>query len=71
MVRINGLGRDESVTALIRRNSDRMPPRLNICSIDVLDDTRYSEVVDASRGFVFWMSLQHSVRNFGSHQVIA
>src|SRR6266700_4381617 len=71
MFRINGLGRDESVTALIRRNSDRTPPRLKICSIDIMDDARYSEVIDAARRFVFLVSFQYSIRNFGSQQVMA
>src|SRR6266567_1604728 len=71
MFRINGLGRDESVTALIRRNSDRTPPRLKICSIDIMDDARYSEVIDAARRFVFLVRFQYSLRNFGSQQVMA
>jgi hypothetical protein len=32
---------------LVCQNGDRMPPRLNSCSIDVLNDTRYSKVIDA------------------------
>jgi hypothetical protein len=48
-----------------------MPPRLKICSVDILDDARYREVVDAPRRFVFWLPFQHSIRNFGSEQVMA
>jgi hypothetical protein len=47
-----------------------MPPRLKICSVDILDDARYGEVVDAARRFIFWLSFQHSIRNFGSEQVM-
>jgi hypothetical protein len=47
-----------------------MPPRLEICSVDVLDDARDGEVIDTARGFVFRVLLQHSVRNFGSQQVV-
>jgi hypothetical protein len=48
-----------------------MPPRLKICSVDILNDTRYREVVDAARRFVFWLPFQHSIRNFGSEQIMA
>src|SRR6266513_5221712 len=71
MFRIDRLGRDEGVSALICQNGDRMPPRLNICSIDVLNDTRYSEVIDAARRFVFLVSLQDSIGDFGCQQVMA
>jgi hypothetical protein len=47
-----------------------MPPRLKICSVDILDDARYGEVVDAARRFIFWLSFQHSIRNFGGEQVM-
>jgi hypothetical protein len=43
-----------------------MPPRLKICSVDILDDARYGEVVDAARRFIFWLPFQHSIRNFSS-----
>jgi hypothetical protein len=49
MFRIDRLGRNESVTALISDDSDRMPPRLKICSIDIVYDAGYGEVIDASR----------------------
>src|SRR6266566_7950991 len=71
MFRIDRLGRDEGVTALLCQNGDRMPPRLSTCSIHVLDDTRYCEVIDASRRFVFWMSLQDSIGDSGCQQVMA
>src|SRR5439155_6279981 len=71
MFRIDGLGRDQSVTSLIRHNGDRMPPRLKICPIDVLNDARYSKIIDASRRFVFRVSFQDTIRNFGSQQVVA
>jgi len=48
MLRVSILGRNESVTALISDNSDRMPPRLKICSIDIVYDAGYGEVIDAS-----------------------
>jgi hypothetical protein len=32
-----------------------MPPRLKICSVDILDDARHGEVVDAARRFIFWL----------------
>jgi hypothetical protein len=70
MVSVDGLGRYESITTLVRRHIDCTSPRLNICSIDILYDTRYSEIIDASRGFVFRVLLQHSGRNFGSQQVV-
>ena len=70
MFRINGLGRHKSITTFIRYDSDRVPPRLKICSIDVLNDARYSEVIDAPRRFIFWLPFQHSIRNFGSEQVM-
>src|SRR6266516_4765482 len=70
MFRIDRLGRDEGVSALICQNGDRMPPRLNICSIDVLNDTRYSEVIDPSSRFVFWMSFQYTIRDSCSQQVM-
>jgi hypothetical protein len=47
-----------------------MPPRLKICSVDILDDARYGEVVDAARRFIFWLPFQDSIRNFGSEQII-
>jgi hypothetical protein len=47
-----------------------MPPRLNICSINILDDARYGEVVDAARRFIFWLPFQHSIGNSGSEQVM-
>jgi len=62
MIRVDGLGRDQSVTSLIRHNGDRMLPRLKICSIEVLNDARYGEVVDASSRFVFWVSFHYSIR---------
>src|SRR5438094_7092308 len=71
MVRVDGLGRYESITTFVRHNGDRMPPWLNICSIDVLNDARYSKIIDASRRFVFRVSFQYSIRNFGSQQVMA
>src|SRR4029077_16877493 len=55
MFRIDRLGKHEDITTLIRQNSDWVPPRLNPCSIDILDDTRYSEVISASRRFIFWL----------------
>ena len=70
MVRIDRLGRYESITTFIRRDSDGMPPRLKICSIEILDDARNSEVVDAARRFIFWLPFQDSIRNFGSKQVM-
>jgi hypothetical protein len=47
-----------------------MVPRLKIGSIDVLDDARYGEVVDAARRFILWPPLQNSIRSFGSEQVM-
>jgi hypothetical protein len=70
MVRVDGLGRYESITTFIRHDSDGMPPRLKICSVDILDDARYGEVVDAARRFIFWLPFQRSIRNFGSEQVM-
>jgi hypothetical protein len=70
MVRVNGLGRYESITTFIRHDSDGMLPRLNICSVDILDDAGYGEVVDAARRFVFWLPFQYSIRNFGSQEVM-
>ena len=46
------------------------PQRLKICSVDILDDARDGEVVDAARRFIFWLPFQHSIRNFGSEQVM-
>src|SRR2546430_16610307 len=71
MFRIDGLGRYESITTFVRRDSDGMPLRLNSCSIDVLNDTRYSEVIDASSRFVFWMSFQYTIRDSCSQQVMS
>src|SRR5438128_11703237 len=71
MFRIDGLGRYESITTFIRHDSDGMPPRLNICSVDILDDARYGEVVDAARRFIFWLPFQHSIGDFGCQQVMA
>jgi hypothetical protein len=48
-----------------------MPPRLKICSVDILDDARYGEVVDAARRFIFWLSFQHSIRNLRCQQIVA
>jgi hypothetical protein len=48
-----------------------MPPRLQIASIDILDDARYGEVVDASRRLVLGVSFQHSIRHFRGQQVMA
>ena len=70
MVRVDRLGRDEGITTFIRHDSDGMPPRLKICSVDILDDARYGEVVDTARRLIFWLSFQHSIRNFGSEQVM-
>jgi hypothetical protein len=56
---------------LIRQNGDGMPPRLEICSIDILDDARYGEVVDAAGRVVLGLSFQHSIRNFRGEQVMA
>ena len=70
MVRVDGLGRYEGITTFIRHDSDGMPPRLKICSIDILDDTRCGEVVDAPRRFVFRVSFQDTIRNFRSEQVM-
>ena len=70
MVRVDRLGRYESITTFVRHDSDGMPPRLKICSIDILDDARYGEVVDAARRFIAWLPFQHSIRNFGSEQVM-
>jgi hypothetical protein len=47
-----------------------MPPRLKTCSVNILDDARYGEVVDAARRFVLRLSCQHSIRNLGSEQVM-
>jgi hypothetical protein len=71
MVRVDRLGRYESITTFVGRDSDGMPPRLKIRSIDILDDARYGEVVDAPRRFIFWLPLQNSIRNFGSEQVMS
>src|SRR5438034_7835730 len=71
MFGIDGLGRDQSVTSLIRHNGDRMPPRLKICSIDVLNDARYSEVIDASSRFVFRSPFQYTIRDSCSQQVMS
>src|SRR5262245_32574937 len=49
MVRVEGLWRFQSIMSFVRRNDDRVPPRLKICSVDILYDARYSEVVDAPR----------------------
>jgi hypothetical protein len=54
----------------VRYDSDGMPPRFKICSGDILDDTRYGEIVDATRRFIFWLPFQHSIRNVGSQQVM-
>src|SRR5438105_4516499 len=70
MFRIDGLGRYESITTFVRRDSDGMPPRLKIYSIDVLNDARYSKIIDASRRFVFRVSFHYSIRNFRSQQVV-
>jgi hypothetical protein len=48
-----------------------MPPRLNICSVDILDDARYSEVVETARRFIFWLPVQHIIGNFSSQQVMS
>ncbi|KAG0505586.1 MAG: hypothetical protein Udaeo_10630 [Candidatus Udaeobacter sp.] len=61
MVRVDRLGRYESITTFIGRDSDGTPPRLNICSGDILNDARYSEVVDAARRFIFWLPFQDSI----------
>jgi hypothetical protein len=71
MVGVNGLGRYESITTFVRHDRNGMPPRLKIGSGDILDDTRYGEVVDAPRRFIFWLPFQHSIRDFGSEQVMA
>jgi hypothetical protein len=71
MVRVDGFGRYESITTFVRHDSDGMPPRLKICSIDIVYDSGYGEVIDAARRFIFWLSFQHSIRNFGSQQVVA
>ena len=65
MVRVDGLGRYECITTFIRHDSDGMPPRLNICSVDILDDARYGEVVDAARRLQ-WLGAQ-KVRTFVSN----
>ena len=70
MVLIDGPRRHESITPFICYDTDGMPPRLKICSIDILGNARDREVVDASCLFVFWISFQYSVRNFGSQQVM-
>jgi len=70
MVRVDGLGRYESITTFIRHDSDGLPPRLKICSGDILDDARYGEIVDTPRRIIFWLPFQHSIRNFGSQQVV-
>jgi hypothetical protein len=49
MFRVDRLGRYESITTFIRHHSDGMPPRLKICSIDIVYDAGYGEVIDASR----------------------
>jgi hypothetical protein len=36
----------------------------------MLDDTRDREIVDGARRFIFWLPCQHSMRNFGSEQVM-
>jgi hypothetical protein len=71
MVRVDGLGRYESITTFIRRDSDGMPPRLNICSVDILDDARYGEVVDAARRFIFWLPVQFAIGNLRCQQIMA
>ena len=70
MVRIDGLGRYESVTTFIRHYGDGMSPRLKIGSVDILDDARHREVVDTASRFVLWLPFQDSARNFGSEQVM-
>src|SRR5262245_11418542 len=70
MVLVDGFWRFQSVMSLVRRDGDRMPPRLKICSVHILDDARHSEVVDAARRFIFWLPFQHSIRYFGSEQIM-
>jgi hypothetical protein len=48
MVRVNGLGRYEEVPTFVCHDSDGVPPRLNIRSVDILDDTRDREVIDCA-----------------------
>jgi hypothetical protein len=48
-----------------------MPPRLKICSVDILDDARYGEVVDAARRFIFWLPFQFAIGNLRCQQIMA
>ena len=70
MVRIDGLGRHEGITTIVRDDSDGVPPRLKVCAVDILGDARYSEIIDAARRFIFWPPFQHSIGDFGSEQVM-